>query len=218
MPRWELEACFDRLDEDLVWRVKELTELGAELRSFGLPKWRSEMLRRAGVALLYAHWEGYVKISATAYVQFVHDQRLACNDLSVPLLALALRPELLEIGESMSPETGQAFAQLVRNGLTHQARLKANKLIHTGSNLNSKRFRRIVLSLGLDYSPYELQEKAVDSELLAVRNDIAHGKHVVPDRDRYLALQKRVLAMLSRFRDQLQEALLQRAYLAAHAA
>ena len=48
------------------------------------------MLRRLAVCLIYAHWEGFVKIAAQAYLDYVHRQGLDHQDLADSILALAL--------------------------------------------------------------------------------------------------------------------------------
>jgi MAE_28990/MAE_18760-like HEPN len=64
----------DRLDSAISWRRVELSALKsaveqAENRSPGSPL--SRALARSGVAMLYAHWEGFVKEACQAYVDYV---------------------------------------------------------------------------------------------------------------------------------------------------
>ena len=39
-------------------------------------------LRRAGVALLYAHWEGFTKEACQAYLEFVVKRKLKYGEMS----------------------------------------------------------------------------------------------------------------------------------------
>lgn len=58
-----LEDLQDKIDKDLAWRKKELTSIKSDVQMSNT-KERSEQSRaiRAGITLLYAHWEGAIKI------------------------------------------------------------------------------------------------------------------------------------------------------------
>src|SRR5690606_30193343 len=70
-----LEMFCDFLDEELAWRKKELSVLKnlveRDLGTFS----HNKALARCGVALLYAHWEGFVRIAGTSFLEFVLMQR-----------------------------------------------------------------------------------------------------------------------------------------------
>jgi MAE_28990/MAE_18760-like HEPN len=55
----------DFLDAELSWRVKEISTLKAAIKSSAFIS--EQTLVRASVALLYAHWEGFIKSAATGY-------------------------------------------------------------------------------------------------------------------------------------------------------
>jgi MAE_28990/MAE_18760-like HEPN len=99
-----VEQLDDLLAEDLAWRKRELTTL-----EFAIRRARThEMapLTRSGIALLYAHWEGYIKGSATLYLAFVASKRLRLEELSSHILAVALRSKLRTLeGASKQPST-----------------------------------------------------------------------------------------------------------------
>ena len=63
------EELINYLDDDLAWRRKEIIELRAVARSAKEKK--ADVHVRAGIAMLYAHWEGFVKNASNAYVIFV---------------------------------------------------------------------------------------------------------------------------------------------------
>ena len=96
-----LDELADRLDEGMAWRRIELQSLKtaiseAEGRSPRSPLTRA--LARSGVALLYAHWEGYVKDSCVAYVEYIARRRLRCDELNDGLLITVLE----SLGKRMS--------------------------------------------------------------------------------------------------------------------
>jgi len=76
--------------------------------------------------------------------------------------------------------------------------------IQTKSNLNSKYFKEIVTSLGLEYSFYEIKEKLIDEVLLGSRNKIAHGERYSLDRVQYIDLHHEVIGMMDIFKNQIE--------------
>ena len=57
------------LDAEFSWRLKEIADIRSAAESAKLGSQKT--LIRAGVALLYAHWEGFIKKSTTAYINYV---------------------------------------------------------------------------------------------------------------------------------------------------
>ena len=66
----------ERLSEDLVWRKKELSVLKGLIETNSFTQNKTNALIRSGIALLYAHWEGYIKCAASAYLEFVPDKEI----------------------------------------------------------------------------------------------------------------------------------------------
>jgi len=75
----------DALDESFGWRRVELQAMDAaiadaEKGGAGTPL--SRALARSGIALLYAHWEGFVKDGCQRYVDYVSKRRLTCDQVN----------------------------------------------------------------------------------------------------------------------------------------
>jgi hypothetical protein len=200
----------DQLDDEFAWRRKELTTLRSDVRS-GPPTARSARLRGA-VAMLYAHWEGFVKASSDAYVEFVARRRLRHTELSDGFLSLALRSRLKSFAAVNDIESHVAFVRFLLTDLPSRARIPKLGVIRTGSNLNSRRLKAIVRTLGLDYTPFELKENLLDAELLGRRNQIAHGKAICPSGADFELLYQQMTSLLREFKDQLAHAVVSRSY------
>ena len=59
------------LSAELIWRKKELATIRSLIRS---KKWTTDQrnaIIRSAITVLYAHWEGFVKAAASAYLEFV---------------------------------------------------------------------------------------------------------------------------------------------------
>lgn len=83
----------DSLDSDLAWRRSELHSYLVNVRRSSADSVTQRSLCRAGVPLLYAHWEGYAKHSLSAYIHFVGRRRLTYRELHPGFVALGIEAE-----------------------------------------------------------------------------------------------------------------------------
>jgi hypothetical protein len=65
------------LENEFGWRIQEISNLKNIISNTDSIEIRS--LLRAGIPILYAHWEGFVKKSSEAYLNFVTNQGLSYN-------------------------------------------------------------------------------------------------------------------------------------------
>jgi hypothetical protein len=190
----ELEQAVDR---ETAWRKRELATILFQARKARSGETSAAL--RAGVALLYAHWEGWIKNIATFYIEFVAHQQLTYEELSTPLLAVALKRKMTELGEATTAGPHIAFAVFLRSELSGTAGLNARGAVITEANLNSVLLHDIIRRLGLDYQPYELKAKLIDQGLLYKRNNIAHGQYLEVDLKEFELLHTEITRLLQRF-------------------
>ncbi len=199
------------LAEELIWRKKELTALKFLVEANSSPD-RHAVLLRSGIALLYAHWEGFVKVAGGVYLEFLKFQRLPYERLAVNFLALAARSKMLAAAQSGRVRQHIELTRFFRSGLGERGNIAQKGSISTRGNLSSSVLRDITDTLGLDYRPYETKENLIDESLVATRNSIAHGQYVVPDINDFLELYTEVLGLLEVFRNQVDNAVSTGAY------
>jgi len=195
----------DELSKEITWRKKELIYVKSLIEK-NRYKTIQETLTRSGTALLYAHWEGFIKGAATFYVEFVARQNLKYSELSPNFLALALKKQL---GEAQSSHKAIIFTQVINflvTGLEARCSISWEDAIKTQSNLNSGVLKDIICILGLDYSPYEIKEKIIDETLLRSRNEIAHGQYLLIQFDQYIELHHEIISLMDLFKDQIENA------------
>ncbi len=90
-----IEILQKNLDEDMAWRIKELSILKNKIP----PQKGTEqdVLIRAGITTLYAHWEGFIKYAAECYLQFVSLRKLNYHQLDYCFVALSSRKSINEL-------------------------------------------------------------------------------------------------------------------------
>jgi len=200
------------LADELIWRKKELTALKFLVEAPNNSADRRAALLRGGIALLYAHWEGFVKAAARVYIEFLRFQRLPYEKLSTNFLALATRGKMQAASQSNRIRLHIELARFFRDDLGQRSNIARSDGIATRGNLSSRVLHDITDTLGLDYGPYATKEHLIDDSLVTARNTIAHGQCLCPDLADFLELYVKVLALLEIFRTQVDNAVSSGAY------
>lgn len=206
------EQLSDKLSADLSWRKKELSEVKAlvEMRSFSTQ--RHNALVRSGVCILYSHWEGFVKLAANSYLEYVRLKKLTYNELSNNFLALAMKEKLKEANETNKPSLYIPVCNFFLSGLNQKCILPKDA-ISTASNLSSEILKEITDILGIDFSLYSTKSVLINTKLLKTRNEIAHGNYLMFDREEYIELHIEVIGMLDVFRNQIETAAIEKKFM-----
>lgn len=192
-----LASFEDAVYRETAWRRRELTTLLFNVRDSRSSK--QQVVLRGGLAMLYAHWEGWIKALGELYIQYVDQQGLKHSELAAPFLGIALKKRLIEAAGANVARVHTEFAEfMIAGGLETRARLNSSA-IRTESNLSSKVLLDITTRLGVPFSPYELLSTLIDERLVAARNSVAHGEYLELDEDKYQELHEKVLEMLNRF-------------------
>jgi HEPN superfamily protein len=192
----ELEAF---LDDAFSWRRAELVALEAEIARHYKNSPDSPLARaltRSGVALLYAHWEGYIKEACEAYLEYISVRRLRyqeiCDELVITVLLGLLRR--VDAGDAVAHES---LLELVRRPDIARVRMpRRDSVVNTKSNLRYEVLAGLCSKLGLAQSEFVTRKSLINRSLCDARNEIAHGKLYFPDAGGFADLQKRVLEML----------------------
>jgi hypothetical protein len=202
------EQLSDRLATDLAWRKKELSEMKSLIEAKNGSDQRHKVLVRSGVCILYSHWEGFVKLAANSYLEYVISKKLTYQELSSNFLALAMKEKIKEAKETHKPSLYIPVCEFFLSEL-HQRSILPKDVISTGSNLNSEIFKEITYILGIDFSISAKESVLIDIKLVKTRNEIAHGEYSVFNRDAYLELDRDIIGMLNKFRNQIENAAIQ---------
>lgn len=197
------EDLTDYLDYDLAWRRKEIIELRAMAKSAKAKK--ADVHVRAGVAMLYAHWEGFIKNASNAYVVFVSARGMKTRELQDSFIALSIKNKLTQMGDSgKSSVAVPAIAHLM--SLLDKPALLPSAGITAEGNLKSEVFVNIAGWLGIDVARYSARFNLIDETLLASRNKIAHGEYLSISPERFETLAEEMLELMMWFKTDLENA------------
>jgi hypothetical protein len=212
MARSTPEAFCDWLDEQHSWRISEIRNYFLVASKYNSTSSRSNPVTRAGIPLLYAHWEGFVKEVALEYLKFLSRMRLTNSTLNDSLLAISLRKTAGLRANALDFDDLLRIISFFRDMPNESCQLKGEDSINTRSNLRWSVFREILLVMGMDPMVYHGKEVVIDARIVDVRNSIAHGEYVFIDFDSYQTVHNLVIELLSLFRSQVENALLLRNY------
>ena len=193
----------DRLDKEIAWRKRELSEIGLiAQRSGGLLQ---ETLIRGGICLLYAHWEGFVGYASRRYVEYVATRRLKYDELKTSFRVVGLQSKIMRSFQQFNVQSIRDLFEVV---LDDESRFdRGSDLdIDTRSNLDSKVFRDLLYLVGVDGSGYATKHKFIDQKLVGNRNRIAHGERVSMSSEDYHDLHHTVIELMEQFREDISNA------------
>lgn len=190
------------LDSNYSWRLQEISNYSSELKVS--KNIREKSLVRAGIPLLYAHWEGFIKESSFNYLEFIESQKIELSKLEPCFISLGIRKHINDLIQSKNDQVNVETLNFILNKLNSKAVLKFDSSIKTESNLSSSVFKRIVYTLGIDYLKYSTKEKLIDEQLLTARNKIAHGEYKEIDSSQYFSLKNEIVALLRMFKSDIE--------------
>ncbi len=164
------EQLINLLAENSGRRKHELISLRQAIKS--KKNHEQEVFCRLAIVMAYAHWEGFVKDSSIAYVEYVESRKLVFEQLATHFQALAYKKKMFEVGSL--PRKILPYIEVI-NLAGSIVSLSPKTMIETNSNLNYENFENIYQSIGINSSFYWLSQKPFIDELVKNRCSIAHG-------------------------------------------
>ena len=206
------EKLQDLIDQDLAWRKKELINLKLLIHSTKNPT-----LCRAGIALLSAHFEGFIKLVANYYIVYISNQNINLSDLKSNFVAIHSGKLFKTCGESKKVSVYQtAIDSFLQNYNEKQFKIKyttENPIIKTESNPSSEVVKNIFDSVGLDFTPFETKKNYIDADLLKNRHSIVHGEKLFISINDFDNTYKIIFEIMEQFSEQILNAAFSKEYL-----
>jgi len=200
----------NHLNNELGWRIQEIDNLKKVIPRVDSIQTRS--LLRAGIPILYAHWEGFVKNSSEAYLNFVAHQGLSYRELKTCFILFGLKTEIEQLVETKKITPNIQVANFFLDKLDKKAKIFYKGVINTQSNLSSSVFEEIASSIGIDSTRYQLKYKLIDESLLKRRNQIAHGEYLDIDSDGYQNLSQELVALIRAYKTDIENSIALESY------
>lgn len=189
----ELESA---IDSEISWRKKELVDYKLNVdrnikSSIVIP------LCRGGIALSYAHWEGFVKSSSSFFINYISMRKIPLEKLKTNFVALSYQRQLNK-GKTIN-ECVSLIDEILFNR-TKPAKFFEKDIIDTKSNLRFSVLSDILLSLNLDKSHFAANENFLDKKLVDPRNDIAHGTYREISYEDYSIVHDNVIPLMEHYK------------------
>lgn len=204
---------YDSLSKALSWRKKELCALKLLIDSTTASGSKQQALLRSGVTILYAHWEGFIKEAASAYLEFVATQHLPYKELTPNFIALSMKEKLESAIQTDKASILNNVANFFLTGLSGKSKIPYKNSIITKSNLSSEVFKEIICTLNLDHKHYDTKKNLIDEKLLKKRNSIAHGEFLDINLQSHNELHTELINMMDLFMNLLCNLATTKAYL-----
>lgn len=208
----QLEKLQDLIDADFSWRKKELVSIKLMINASENP-----ILCRMGIAMLSAHFEGFLKQIANYYVVYVASQNISLSQLKTNFLAIHSSSVFRGCENTDKVSVYQrAMEDFLSNYNTKRFQVKYSHdkpIIKTESNPSSAVVKDIFDSIGLDFAPYETKRNYIDSDLLSNRHAVVHGEKIEISVEDFNDTFKHILEIMEQFSRQIIQAAVDKTYL-----
>lgn len=193
----------EALDADMGWRIREIStfRLASKKNSAEQPA-----LIRGGVAILYAHWEGFIKSSSENYLNFVNNQGHRYRELKTCFVVFGMKRQLALLSDSRKSMKSIEALNFVLTELDKPAQMSLSSAINTESNLRSSVFTNIATSIDIALDRYETKFNLIDKSLVDRRNSIAHGEYLDLKPDEFIELADEMLTLMRWYKTDLENA------------
>lgn len=192
----------EAIDADMSWRIKEISQFKINTKQENNPR----AFIRAGVALVYAHWEGFIKSASENYLNFVENQGHKYRDLKTCFAVFGLKSRLAGLRESREAKLNIEVLDFVFAELDRPAKMRMSSAVDTESNLTSKVFSNIAASLDISTSAYETKFNLIDESLVQRRNKVAHGEYLDLPLTDFIDLADQVVKLMRDYKTDIENA------------
>ena len=177
-----LHELQEMLDWEMSWRAKEIRVFKDAADKYEA---KERVYVRAGIAILYAHWEGFIKEASKIYLSHIQSKALRYRELKPCFVVLGMKAKINILVDSNKSRPNIEAMEFIMSKLDQTAKFSIESAFDTESNMRWHVFANIALSLAIDTSSYDTKFNLIDKNLVDRRNEIAHGQNERPVIDRY---------------------------------
>jgi len=165
-------TAIDAISQDLDWREKEIASMRVLLSSPSITRSQKSALFRAAWAMLYAHYEGFIKNTLTIFFDEVERSTNRCELLPFNTKVFALQ-ETLKSMKNLAYDNMLVEIEKFQN--MHYTNPPKFPNVDTKSNLWPNILINLLKIADLDITVVEKNEAKLKT-LVSRRNSIAHGE------------------------------------------
>lgn len=201
-----VEQCLGLIQADSAWRKKEISAIKHRIEITEGESEGGAILMRAGIVMLYAHWEGFVKFAATTYILHINERILRFDTPLVPHYRdLLMWRSVQRRGDFPHSRTPLGFLDAMQFWKTEPEKKLSEDMIDAESNLSSKVLQKILRIIDIPSNDFDSKKNLIDKKLLGRRNPIAHGEKRSVTRAEYYEADKEVRELLDIFQKKIED-------------
>jgi RiboL-PSP-HEPN len=127
-------------------------------------------------------------------------------------VVFGLKGYLNTLTTSRKAEANEKAVDFVLDQMDKPAKITLASAIDTESNLTSKVFDNIAISLSISPTAYEAKYNLIDQSLVLRRHKIAHGEYLDIDAKEWRDLSREILSLMRAFKTDIENAATLRLY------
>lgn len=169
------ENYLDFIQRERAWRKKELTNIKSLIHKSRISN--NDVLIRAGILLIYAHWEGYIKKACEGFFFYLNFKGIRYSELKHNFIALGMSEEFnWNFPQKKYGSYSKAVSFVINEARGKKFNIDVESRVDTKSNLNYEVLLDLLNMVGLSSEYFENNKHHIDNRLLKYRNAIAHGE------------------------------------------
>lgn len=196
-----VEQLEELLTQDLAWRKKEMFSLKILVERDQV---NEPILLRAGIALLCAHFEGFIKRASNCYIGYVSEQKKTYSELKDNFAALKMEKEFKNCAKSDKHSVHKKLLMTHNELITKTFKEKYdenNPFISTHSNPSSTELKEILETIGIESNIFETKATYIDSSLLQKRHSVVHGERSDLDKEDFLTTFRIIIELIEEYKN-----------------
>lgn len=207
-----VDRLVELISEDLSWRKRELVDFNAVVKDRRSPAQKPAL--RSAVALLYAHWEGFIKNACYYYLCYIATEAPRLNELRSEIVALIVRGRLTALEGAKRTTMHRELIRHLREDSDKRAQIPSDRSsVRTESNLTFSVLEDLLTSIGCNAAEFEEYRDLIDDQLVNSRNKIAHGEQEYIREPEWIDLYTSVIFLMDRAEAQICNAAVEKSFL-----
>ena len=185
----------------LTWRIREISHIKLMIRTAEAHVRESAL--RAGVPILYAHWEGHTVYVARCYVDFIATRRLRYAALTPGLRLNHIFPVFRKMYHTRLSYSEQIkMIKFILDTGDERLSQREPDIIDAKANLSSEVLKDLCALMSFDYTLFAADSDFIDKILLHRRNMIAHGEQSSVGEAEFDSMATRVIDLMRAFQNE----------------